>query len=44
MIAGGNFGLTVSVDDASDDVVPSFNGNVTIALASGPDGSYLGGG
>ena len=36
VIAGDNFGLTVSVEDASLDVVPSFNGNVTIALASRP--------
>ena len=43
VIAGDNFGLTVSVEDASLDVVPSFNGNVTIALASGPGGSNLGG-
>ena len=43
VIAGSSFGLTVYVDDSQDDVVPSFNGSVTIALASGPGGSNLGG-
>ncbi len=41
--AGASFGLTVSVDDALDDVVESYSGSVSIALASGPGGSNLGG-
>ena len=43
VIAGSSFGLSVSIQDSHDDVVPSFNGNVTAALASGPGGSSLGG-
>jgi len=43
VIAGSSFGLTVSVEDAFNHVVPSFNGNVTIALASDPGGGNLGG-
>jgi hypothetical protein len=43
VIAGSSFGLTVDVVDSQDDVVPSFNGNVTVALASGPAGTTLGG-
>ncbi len=43
VIAGGSFGLTVSAEDAVDDLVKSFTGDVTIALASGPGESELGG-
>jgi hypothetical protein len=43
VVIEGGFGLTVSVEDASGDVVPSFNGNVTLALASDPGGGNLGG-
>ncbi|HKI16983.1 MAG TPA: hypothetical protein VKA15_03845, partial [Isosphaeraceae bacterium] len=43
VVAGTSFGLTVSVADASGNLVPSFNGNVTIALASDPGGGELGG-
>ena len=39
----GGFGLTVSVEDGAGNVVPSFNGNVTLALASDPGGGNLGG-
>jgi hypothetical protein len=34
VIAGSSFGLTVTVEDANDDVVPSFNGLVIIPPAS----------
>ena len=37
-------GLTITVQDASNDVVPSFDGDVTIALASGPPNGHLSGG
>jgi len=41
--AGSGFGLTVSVDDASGSPVPSFNGDVTVALANNPGAADLGG-
>ena len=41
--AGSSFGLTVYVEDDQDDLVPSFGGNVTVSLASGPEGSNLSG-
>ena len=34
--ANGDFGLTVAVVDASGDLVSSFDGNVTVALAGKP--------
>src|SRR6202042_2553587 len=43
VIAGSSFGLTVSVEDAFGNVVPDFDGNVTVGLASDPDGGNLGG-
>ena len=43
MIAGNLFGLTVAVEDASHNVVSSFNGIVTIALANNSGGAYLNG-
>ncbi len=41
--AGVGFGLSVAAEDPFGDPTPSFNGNVTIALASGPVGGTLGG-
>ena len=41
--AGDGFGLTVAAEDPFGNPTPTFNGSVTIALASGPDGATLGG-
>ncbi len=41
--AGTGFGLTVQADDSSGDLDSSFNGTVTVALASNPGGATLGG-
>jgi streptogramin lyase len=41
--AGSPFGLTVQAEDSSGNLVSSFNGTVTVALASNPGGSTLGG-
>ncbi|WP_246196304.1 virginiamycin B lyase family protein [Aquisphaera giovannonii] len=41
--AGTPFGLTVYATNAAGTLDPSFNGNVTIALANNPGGSTLGG-
>jgi len=41
--AGAAFGLTVTVEDSSGNVLPSFSGAVTVALASNPGGATLGG-
>jgi streptogramin lyase len=41
--AGSPFGLTVWAEDGSGNLVSSFNGTVTIALASNPGGTALGG-
>jgi hypothetical protein len=41
--AGLTFGLTVTAEDKSGNVLSSFNGTVTVALASNPGGATLGG-
>jgi hypothetical protein len=41
--AGSPFGLTVQAEDNSGNLVASFNGTVTVALASSPGGATLGG-
>src|SRR5262249_38386972 len=41
--AGIGFGLAVSVEDAFGNLVTSFDGGVTVALAGGPGGAGLGG-
>ena len=40
---GQGFGLTIKVEDGFGDVVTSYNGSVTIALANNPGGGTLGG-
>jgi hypothetical protein len=40
---GIGFGLSVSIEDGSDNVVTSFDGSVTVALANNPGGAILGG-
>jgi pantothenate kinase type III len=41
--AGVGFGLSVAVEDAFGNAEPSFNGNVSVALAGGSSGPGLGG-
>ena len=41
--AGSGFGLTVAVEDSLGNVDTSFNGTVTVALASNPIGGTVGG-
>ena len=41
--AGSGFGLTVQAEDSSGNLITSFNGTVTVALASNPGGATLGG-
>jgi streptogramin lyase len=41
--AGTAFGLTVQAEDSSGNPITSFNGTVTLALASNPGGATLGG-
>jgi streptogramin lyase len=41
--AGSGFGLTVTAEDSSGNLITSFNGTVTIALATNPGGATLGG-
>ncbi|HZW33685.1 MAG TPA: hypothetical protein VFF52_23390, partial [Isosphaeraceae bacterium] len=41
--AGIGFGLAISVEDGFGNLVTSFDGGVTVSLASGPDGASLGG-
>ena len=41
--AGSPFGLTVEAEDSSGNPITSFNGTVTVALASNPSGAALGG-
>src|SRR5262249_24486857 len=41
--AGDSFGLTVQAQDSSGNLITSFNGTVTVALASNPGGATLGG-
>jgi hypothetical protein len=41
--AGNGFGLTLDVEDAFGNLVPSYSGNVSVALAAGPPGAGLGG-
>ena len=41
--AGTPFGLTVEAEDSSGNLLSSFNGTVTVALASNPGGATLGG-
>ena len=43
VIAGSSFGLTVTAEDSSGNVDTSFNGTVTVALATNPEGGTLGG-
>ena len=40
---GSGFGLTVQADDSSGNLITSFNGTVTVGLASNPGGTTLGG-
>ena len=41
--AGSGFGLTVTAEDSSGNPITSFNGTVTVALATNPGGATLGG-
>ncbi len=41
--AGSPFAITVEAQDAFGNVIPSFNGNVTLALADNPNAESLGG-
>ena len=41
--AGSAFGLTVEAENSSGNLITSFNGTVTVALASNPGGATLGG-
>ena len=41
--AGSSFGLTVTAEDGSGNVLTSFNGTVTVALGNNPGGGTLGG-
>jgi streptogramin lyase len=41
--AGSAFGLTVEAEDSSGNLLSSFNGTVTVALATNPGGATLGG-
>ncbi len=41
--AGSGFGLTVAAEDASGDVLTSYNGPLTVSLGSNPGGGTLGG-
>ena len=41
--AGSGFGLTVQAEDSSGNLITSFNGTVTVALANNPGGATLGG-
>ena len=40
---GSGFGLTVTAEDSSGNVLTSFNGTVTVALSNNPGGATLGG-
>ncbi len=40
---GSDFGLTVTAEDSSGNVDPSFTGTVTVALSNNPGGATLGG-
>ena len=41
--AGNVFGLTVEAEDSSGNLLSSFNGTMTVALANNPSGATLGG-
>jgi streptogramin lyase len=41
--AGNSFGLTLQAEDSSGNLITSFNGTVTVGLASNPGGATLGG-
>ena len=41
--AGSSFGLTVEAEDSLGNLITSFNGTVTVALANNPGGATLGG-
>ncbi len=41
--AGGGFDLTVDIEDSSGNLVSSFDGRVSVALANNPRGTTLGG-
>jgi hypothetical protein len=43
LTAGAGFGVTVTAEDPSGNVDPTFSGGVTLALASNPGGATLGG-
>ena len=43
LTAGSGFGLTVQAEDASGNLLTSFNGTVALALANNPGGATLGG-
>ncbi len=43
VLAGSDFGLTVTAEDSSGNVDSSFNGLVTVALLNNPGGATLGG-
>jgi hypothetical protein len=43
LTASDDFGLTVSAEDSYGNLEPDFNGNVSVALSSGPSGASLGG-
>jgi streptogramin lyase len=43
LTAGSGFGLTVQAEDSSGNLITSFNGTVTVGLASNPGGTTLGG-
>ena len=43
IVAGSEFGVEVEAEDAAGNLDESYNGNVTIALASNPNGVTLGG-
>jgi hypothetical protein len=41
--AGASFGFTVAAEDSQGNIITGFNGTVTVALATNPGGSTLGG-
>src|SRR5262249_47016035 len=43
LTAGNSFSLTVQAEDSSGNLIASFNGTVSVALASNPGGDTLGG-
>ena len=43
VVAGSNFGFTLTAEDANNNVATNFTGSVTVALVNNPGGSTLGG-